>query len=312
MRRELAEPTVMNTRTITVVLGLPYRGVAKGVLSIGLLAFALPFAAFSCGGQASPSPNPRADYLRLVAPTNAALDRLGAAVQAQSPDPAKIRTAANDLLNAEVKLNTDLLAFEKEVPSNVQAHVEAARVGLPKEIADLQRAVASTDDSGLGLAIIAFVEDAQADGPAILQLRADLGLPPPAQNSASPTTPPTPPVSLIGTVGHVNHFRGIDVTVVSVDRNYVGGSSAPASSHIVAITILYVNTGDQVFEYNQLNWTIVDQYESAHYARERLEPAQIAPGTRVQFTLTFEVENTARMLAISAAVGANELRIPIS
>jgi hypothetical protein len=40
----------MKMLTTGTLLGFPYRGLAKGALSVGLLAFALPFASVSCGG----------------------------------------------------------------------------------------------------------------------------------------------------------------------------------------------------------------------------------------------------------------------
>ena len=141
------------------------------------IVFGALLASWACMGgatKASPSPNPSADYLRLVAPTNVALDRLTSTVVTEPPDPVKIRGAAKDLLNAELKLDTDLLTFQKEVPSKVQADIEVVRAGLSKQIVDLRQVVASTDDSGLKSALNAFAADAQANRPAILQLRSDL------------------------------------------------------------------------------------------------------------------------------------------
>ena len=72
-----------------------------------------------------------------------------------------------------------------------------------------------------------------------------------------------------------------------------------------------MNTGEQPFEYNQLNWTIVDQHETAHYPREALQPTELPVGQSVQLVLTYDIETTSTDLAVSAAVGANQLRVPI-
>lgn len=144
--------------------------------------------------QVSPSPNPSADYSRLVAPAAAASDRLRSAVEAQPPDPAKIRGAAKDLLNAEVRLNSDLLAFAKEVPPRVQRDVEAVRAWLSKEIVDLEQVVASSDDSSLNSALNAFVADrtSQAESSVFLQLRTDLSEPSPGAALGGITEYPIP------------------------------------------------------------------------------------------------------------------------
>ena len=99
-----------------------------------------------------------------------------------------MRTAAQKLFDADVTFNTGLLAFEKKVPANVQAHVEVARLAISKEISDLQNVISSTDDASLNRALNVWDLDGQAEGSAFVLLRSDLGLPPPSQSSPSPTS----------------------------------------------------------------------------------------------------------------------------
>lgn len=99
----------------------------------------------------------------------------------------QVRAAAQTLLNADVALNTGLLGFEKKLPSNAQAHVEAARAAISKEIADLQNVTSSTDDATLNSALLTFEADAQSEGAAFVLLRSDLGLPPPSPHGPSPS-----------------------------------------------------------------------------------------------------------------------------
>jgi hypothetical protein len=116
-----------------------------------------------------------------------ATDQLYATLLVTPIDAAKIRAAAQKLFDADVALSTGFLAFEKKVPANVQAHVEAARAVLSKEIADLQNVIVSTDNATLTSALVTFNQDAQAEGPTFVLLRSDIGLPPAGLGSPSPT-----------------------------------------------------------------------------------------------------------------------------
>jgi hypothetical protein len=158
-----------------------------------LLNVALVGLLLACSGSTatpSPSTNLGAEYLQIVAAGNTTVDQLNAALSAQPSDSAKIRAAAKAVFDGDVKLSTDLLAFEQKVPANVKPHVEAARSVLSKQIADLQNVIASTDDPSLNADLIAYDADAQAGASAFVLLRSDLGLPPPSLGSpsASPST----------------------------------------------------------------------------------------------------------------------------
>jgi hypothetical protein len=148
------------------------------------LGVALCALLMACSGSTvathSPTPDLGAEYLHIVASGNASIDQLNAAVSIQPLDGARIRAAAKAVFDSSVKLNTDLLNFEKKVPLSVKPHVEAARSALSKEIADLQNVIASTDDPSLIAALNAYGADAQASASAFVLLRSDLGLPPPA------------------------------------------------------------------------------------------------------------------------------------
>jgi hypothetical protein len=154
------------------------------LIAILLLACTSPL------GGASPTPDLGAEYLKLAAPTNAAIDQLQAALEVQPLNGPGIRAATKALFDAEVKFNMDLFGFEKKVPANVKTHVEAVRNGLSKQIVDLKVAIASTDDVGLTNALLVWVTNAQADSSAFVLLRSDLGLPPASHDSPKPTPSP--------------------------------------------------------------------------------------------------------------------------
>jgi hypothetical protein len=82
-----------------------------------------------CGGSSTPvapmSPTPdmaalRTQYLAIIAPGNTATDGLSAALAAPNATPASVRPAAQKLLNAYVKANTDLLTLQSRVPTSMQ------------------------------------------------------------------------------------------------------------------------------------------------------------------------------------------------
>ncbi len=150
-----------------------------------LLTFlAVALLAVACGSSAPaatapPSPSQAqlgAEYVKLVAPSNVAQDSLTAALKITPFDGPKIRAAAKDFRDSEATLNTALFGFEKKVPANVQADVEAARHLLSTDISNLYDVVNSTDDTSLNAALNAWPVLSNAP---FVQLRSDLGLPPP-------------------------------------------------------------------------------------------------------------------------------------
>jgi len=150
-----------------------------------LLTFlAATLLAVACGSSApaataTPSPSQAqlgAEYLKLVAPSNAANDSLNVALKITPFDGPKVRTAATDLRDSEATFNTALFGFEKKVPANVQADVETARHSLSTDISNLYNVVNSADDASLNAALAAW--PALPNAP-FVQLRSDLGLPPP-------------------------------------------------------------------------------------------------------------------------------------
>jgi hypothetical protein len=150
-----------------------------------LLTFlSLTLLVVACGGTSAPaataSPSQAqlaAEYLKLVAPGNAANDRLSAALKITPLDGPQIRTAAKDYRDASAILNTSLLGFEKKVPANVQVDIEGVRHVLSLDIADLYDVINSTDDASLTTALNAW--PSRSNAPFVL-LRSDLGLPPPS------------------------------------------------------------------------------------------------------------------------------------
>jgi len=148
----------------------------------GVLAALLMAACGGAAGSASPSPTETlgADYAAIVTPSDAATAELWSAVTAQSTDTAKIRAAAKVCFDADVKMNSNLLVFEKKVPANVQRDIESARAAASKEVADLQLMTASTTDDQLMGAFDAFAADETPLESAFLLLRSDLGFPTPS------------------------------------------------------------------------------------------------------------------------------------
>ena len=148
----------------------------------GVLAALLMAACGGATGSVSSSPpgNLVADYGAIVTPSDAATASLWSAVTAQSTDSAKIRAAAKVCFDADVKMNSNLLAFEKKVPANVQRDIEIARAATSKEIADLQLMTASTTDDQLMSAFDAYAGDQTTFESAFALVRSDLGFPPPS------------------------------------------------------------------------------------------------------------------------------------
>ena len=148
----------------------------------GVLAALLMVACGAAAGSASPWPteNLGADFQAFVAPSDTATAGLWGAYTALPTDTAKIRAAAKACFDAEMKLNSQLLAFEKKVPAKVQRDIETARAATSKEIADLQLMTASTTSDQLTVAFDAYAADETTGESALVVLRSDLGLPPPS------------------------------------------------------------------------------------------------------------------------------------
>ncbi|HVC75450.1 MAG TPA: hypothetical protein VND96_02920 [Candidatus Micrarchaeaceae archaeon] len=79
-----------------------------------------------------------------------------------------------------MKLNRDLLAFEKKLPAKVQRDIQTACAATSKEIADLQPMTAGTTGDQLMVAFDAYAADETTGESALVLLRSDLGLPPPS------------------------------------------------------------------------------------------------------------------------------------
>jgi len=115
----------------------------------------------------------------MVAPGNVALDRMVTDSRAQPMDGNKVRADAKVLLDDDVKLSSDLLSLKAQVGAATQAHIEAGRSDLTKEIADLRRIIATTTDADLNTALNTFQADGNTDTADFAQIRHDLGLAPP-------------------------------------------------------------------------------------------------------------------------------------
>ena len=148
----------------------------------GVLAALLMAACGGAAGIASPSPteNLGAGFEAIVAPSDTATAGLWGAYTALPMDTTKTRAAAKACFDAEVKLNSQLLAFEQKVPAKVQRDIETARAAISKEIADLQLMTASTTSDQLTAAFDAYAADETVGESALVLLRSDLGLPPPS------------------------------------------------------------------------------------------------------------------------------------
>ena len=141
-----------------------------------------------CGGtsaasQASPTPNLGAEYTRIVAPGNACLDTIGAAVRATPQDNPRIRAAAAACQTADGKLNSDLLVLRAEAPANIRADIDSLRKAVAAQEA-LMGAIATATDANIAVAVIAYGN--YSDGGAASLMRSDLGLAPPPNATASP------------------------------------------------------------------------------------------------------------------------------
>jgi hypothetical protein len=160
--------------------------VAKLVQGASLLALV---ACSGAGGTAAPSPTPDlgAEYLRLIAPSNTADDALFKAAGAAPLNQATIRAAAQSVLDADIALNTAFIGFGKEVPTNVQPDVAAARVAISKDIVDIQSVLAASGVVALETAVLAWATNANSEINVFVLLRSDLGLPPPSGASPLPT-----------------------------------------------------------------------------------------------------------------------------
>lgn len=147
----------------------------------------LTLLAAGCGGstapaaQVSPTPNMatlRTQYLAIIAPGNAATDGLTAALAGPNATPASVRPAAQKLLDADIKANTDLLSFQGRVPASMQPDVASLRASLASDETDLQKVVAASTIDQLNIALAgASTDTAKFNGAATL-VRSDLGLPP--------------------------------------------------------------------------------------------------------------------------------------
>jgi hypothetical protein len=162
------------------LLGTMKTGIRRGV---GLFAVAAACACESQTGTASPTPSPSsnlgAEYLRLVAPTNAAADKLVAADTAPSPDLNTIKAAAQELITADAEFNSGLLRMEARAPSSLRPDFEAARHAESQEVADLQEVTSAPSLGAANTALSGFGSHRTLSGATFVQLRSDLGLPPP-------------------------------------------------------------------------------------------------------------------------------------
>lgn len=151
------------------------------------LGLSLILLAAGCGGSSAPaaqvSPTPdiaalRTQYLAIISPSNTATDGLSAALAAPGATPASVRPAAQKLLDADIKANTDLLSFQDRVPVSTRPDIASLRAALASDESDLQKVVAATTTAELNVALAAAAADGTKFSGAATLVRSDLGLPP--------------------------------------------------------------------------------------------------------------------------------------
>jgi hypothetical protein len=150
---------------------------------IGLALLAACGGGTSSAAQPSPTPNLGAEYTRIVKPINDADDVLYAATQAKPQDNPRVRNAAAAAQVAYGKFNADLLALEAKALASIRTDIDAERKGVAAQEQLIGAIVTATD-----LNLVAAVNAASnfSDGGAASLVRADLGLAPPPNSSASP------------------------------------------------------------------------------------------------------------------------------
>ena len=161
-----------------------------------LVVLAVSLLAISCGSSSpsatvvtptpTPAPTPAltqaqlgAQYLAMVGPSNKLIDAMGVVIAPVHMNITKVRRTAAALEAADVTFNSALLVFAPQVPVAIQPDVEAARLALSSDIADLQSIVASKTYAQLDAAVTVWADDSNKDSKAFVLLRSDLGLPPP-------------------------------------------------------------------------------------------------------------------------------------
>jgi len=149
------------------------------------IAILIAGAAAICGcagssGTAAAPPNPdlAARYLAIIASRNAASDGLSGALADPNHTVDSVRPAAQKLLDADIKTNNDLLAFQSQVPSKMRQDVSSLRAAFSANENDLKKVVASKTMAELNVALAAAGQDSITFNGAATLLRTDLGLPP--------------------------------------------------------------------------------------------------------------------------------------
>ncbi len=115
----------------------------------------------------------------MATPTNAAADKLLAAFSTPSPDLTTIKADAQALIQADSAFNSGLLKMEARASSSLRPDFEAARHALSQEVANLQGIASATSLDEAKAALSRFNIDSSLAAATFVQLRNDLGLPPP-------------------------------------------------------------------------------------------------------------------------------------
>lgn len=96
------------------------------------------------------------------------------------------RAAFTDLLAVLTTLNTKLVTFQARVPATAQPDVQQLRQGVATELGDVQAVLGATTMADWQSAVQRWAADARSFGGAAQLVRADLGLPPATEITASP------------------------------------------------------------------------------------------------------------------------------
>lgn len=165
----------------TVKVGAIVLGIVGLMLAVSLLAAhaATGFTPFKHAEAPTPTATSTlpAEYTRMVAPSNAALDVIRQMFEQPEVDITTTRPAFKNYLTTLVEFNTKLVGFEARMPVRARPDVHQLRQGVAQEIRDVEAILRATTATDWQAAVLRWIADAKSSGGAAQLVRADLGLP---------------------------------------------------------------------------------------------------------------------------------------
>jgi hypothetical protein len=141
-----------------------------------------------------------------------------------------------------------------------------------------------------------------------------------ASVSAPASSDVKPPAkNVTAKVGEAVALNGATVTVVSADLNFNNTNEflqPKAGNRLVAVEILYENTGTETVSYNPLDWKLTDSsgfnYDHSYSGKgPELSSGDLGPSEKARGFITYEVPKTSTGLSLKLTLGDDTMMVSL-